>query len=135
MIRLMISISLSHTTRSCMMRWQSSLLKTTILLSMLATVLRLRNTALHDLPGRGCKCKHFNGEPCCRTFSVSHYQCRQLIHSELDLVVMEQLLALTYTDEMTQAKKHSPKERQRSFTYSSTVATTCVLRPSAFCTL
>ena len=44
-------------------------------------------------------------------------ECRQLTHSELDLVVMGQLLALTYTDEMTQAKKHSPKERQRSFIY------------------
>ena len=57
----------------------------------------------------GCKCKHFNGEPCCRTFSVSHYQ---RVRDEY-----RQLLALTYTDEMTQAKKHSPKERQRSFTY------------------
>ena len=54
MIRLMISISLffSHTTRSCTRRWQSSLLKTMILLLMLVTVLRLRNAASHGLPGR-----------------------------------------------------------------------------------
>ena len=68
----------------------------------------------------GCKCKHFNGELCCTTFSVDHYQrvrdeCRQLSKSELDLVVMGQLLALTQ-DDMIQAKKHSPKQRQRSFT-------------------
>ena len=68
----------------------------------------------------GYKCKHFNGKPCCTTFSVDHYQrvrdeCRQLSKSELDLVVMGQLLALTQ-DDMIQAKKHSPKQRQRSFT-------------------
>lgn len=69
----------------------------------------------------GCRYKHFNGKPCCTLFSVDHYQrvrdeCRQLAKSELDLVVMGQLLALTQKDEMTQAKRHSPKQRQRSFT-------------------
>ena len=69
----------------------------------------------------GCSCKHFNGGPCCKLFSVSHYrevrdQCRDLTRSELDLVVMGQLLALTHSGHMTQAKKHTPKER-RSFTY------------------
>ena len=71
---------------------------------------------------RGCSCKHFDGGPCCRLFSASHYQevrdqCRELSRSELDLVVMGQLLALTNSGDMTQAKKHIPKERQRSFTY------------------
>jgi hypothetical protein len=70
---------------------------------------------------RGCKCKHFDGKPCCTIFSVDHYQrvrdeCRQLSKSELDLVVMGQLLALTQNDELIQAKRHSPKQRQRSFT-------------------
>ncbi len=56
-----------------------------------------------------------------RSSTVDHYQrvrdeCRQLSHSELDLVVMGQLLALTQRDETTQAKHHSPKERKRSFT-------------------
>ena len=47
--------------------------------------------------------------------SLVRDECRQLTRSELDLV-MGQLLALTQTDQMTQAKKHSPKERRRSFT-------------------
>ena len=70
----------------------------------------------------GCSCKHFDGGPCCKLFSVSHYQevrdqCRELTRSELDLVVMGQLLALTHSGHMTQAKKHIQKERTRSFTY------------------
>ena len=69
----------------------------------------------------GCKCKHANGKPCCSLFSIDHYhgvrdECRQLSSSELDLVVMGQLLALTQRDDVTQAQHHSPKERKRSFT-------------------
>jgi hypothetical protein len=69
----------------------------------------------------GCRCKHHNGQPCCTLFSADHYQrvrddCRQLSRSELDLVVMGQLLAFTQNDETTQAKHHSPKNRKRSFT-------------------
>ena len=126
MIRLMISISLffSHTTRSCTMHDALAELSfedddTVVDVGDCAEI---EERCIARFAREGCKCKHFNGEMCCRTFSVSHYQrvrdeCRQLTHSELDLVVMGQLLALTYTDEMTQAKKHSPKERQRSFTY------------------
>ena len=70
----------------------------------------------------GCSCKHFDGGPCCKLFSVSHCQevrdqCRELTRSELDLVVMGQLLALTHSGHVTQAKKHIQKERTRSFTY------------------
>ena len=70
----------------------------------------------------GCSCKHFDGGPCCKLFSLSHCQevrdqCRELTRSELDLVVMGQLLALTHSGHMTQAKKHIQKERTRSFTY------------------
>ena len=69
----------------------------------------------------GCRCKHYDGKPCCTIFSVDHYQrvrddCRQLSRSELYLVVMGQLLALTQSDETTQVKYHSPKDRKRSFT-------------------
>ena len=56
----------------------------------------------------GCSWKHFDGGPCCRLFSVSHYrevrdQFRDLTRSELDLVVMGQLLALSNTGHMMQA--------------------------------
>ena len=83
--------------------------------------LELEEYCVTRFASAGCNCKYFGGEPCCKTFSGSHYlkvrdKCRQLTWSELDLVVMGQLLALTQTDQMTQAKKHSPKERRKSFT-------------------
>ena len=86
----------------------------------ISDVLELEECYVTRFASAGCNCKYFGGELCCKT-SGSHYlkvrdECRQLTRSELDLVVMGQLLALTQTDQMTQAKKHSPKERRRSFT-------------------
>ena len=87
----------------------------------------------------GCSCKHFDGGPCCKLFSVSHYQevrdqCRELTRSELDLVVMGQLLALTHSGHMTQAKKHIQKEHTRSFTYFKHGGHTICIKIFCFCT-
>lgn len=75
----------------------------------------------------GCRCKYFNGKPCCMLFSVDHYQrvrdeCSQLSSSELDLVVMGQLLALTQRDDMTQAKHHSPNISMKTFYFLHTIS-------------
>ena len=88
----------------------------------ISDALELEERSISRFTANGCACKHFDGGPCCKLFSTSHYrevrdQCRELTRSELDLVVMGQLLALTHSGAMTQAKKHKPKERQKSFTY------------------
>ena len=79
-----------------------------------------RGAVHHALPRRAVGASILTANHAALSF-VNHYQrvrdeWRQLAKSELDLVVMGQLLALTQKDEMTQALRHSPKQRQRSFT-------------------
>ena len=90
----------------------------------ISDALELEEHSISQFAANGCACKHFNGGSCCKLFPANHYrevrdQCRELTRSELDLVVMGQLLALSHSGDMTQAKKHKPKERKRSFTYFS----------------
>ena len=121
MIRLMIwtSPSSSLTKIFCMMHLEISPLKMTIYIVI--DYEELEEQFIARFTCEGCRCKYYDGEPCCTVFSVDDYQrvrddCRQLSHSELDLVVMGQLLALTQRDETTQTKHYSSKDRKRSFT-------------------
>ena len=57
----------------------------------ISDVLELEESSISKFVASGCTCKHFDGGPCCKLFSTSHYrevrdQCRELTRSELDLV-------------------------------------------------
>ena len=69
----------------------------------------------------GCSCTHGpDSQPCCQSFPVTYYRehrniCIEMTRDQLDLVIMGQLSALTYTS--THSLRHSsPRDERRRTT-------------------
>ena len=72
----------------------------------------------------GCGCALHNGRPCSGQFTIDHYlefrgQCKELTRAELDMVLLGQLSAFTFTSEQTvraTLQRHPSEGRQHSYT-------------------
>lgn len=79
-------------------------------------------TAIDEFQRGGCSCTIGpNNTPCCQRFPVSHYQeyraqCLEMSKEQLDMVIIGQMEALTYSTNQcirSITQRHSPQERQR----------------------
>ncbi len=66
----------------------------------------------------GCGCHINNDHNCSSLFSLSHYRsnrdiCAELEHDSLDLVIMGQLMALTFNTDIIIDKNNQSHDRQR----------------------
>ena len=69
----------------------------------------------------GCHCKLWNGKDCSLQFSPSEVEevrlsCLALSKSELDMVVMGQIMANSNSSAITEASKHLPLARKKKYT-------------------
>ena len=75
--------------------------------------------SIAEFVDHGCNCSFGpNNTPCCKLFSIEHYLdmqswCAGLTTSELDMVMMGQIMSLTDTSERTTSLKHKERKRQR----------------------
>ena len=80
------------------------------------------NQVVTDFVSAGCGCTKANGRQCSEQFSLEYLKsvresCAELSRSELDLVIMGQLLACTNQSSSVVTSSRNPEaERQRSYT-------------------
>ena len=82
------------------------------------------NTLTNLYCSQGCTCTLGpSGQPCCSIFKLEHYrdyraQCLEMTKEQLDLVILGQIAALTFSStnlHNSSQHRHSPQERQRQY--------------------
>lgn len=79
------------------------------------------NHFVEEFMSHGCSCKRWGGKACSLQFTEEYVteirmSLKELTTSELDLVIMGQLIAFTKTGNTTSNNKHIPQERKRGHT-------------------
>ena len=75
--------------------------------------------SVHEFMSSGCGCVVHDGRQCSAQFTIDHYlefrgQCRELTRPELDMALLGQLSAFTFTSEVT--VRLPSDSRQKSYT-------------------
>ena len=77
---------------------------------------------VHNFLSSGCGCTLHNGRPCSGLFTIDYYldfrgQCKEITKTELDMALIGQLSAFTFTGEQTvRGTTHVSEGRQNSYT-------------------